>query len=244
MLEAALAYARADIPVFPCGLNKRPIGSLVPHGHLQATTNEKTIRSWWAKNPDAWIGMPTGKRSGFSIYDLDKKKGKNGFKHLPDWKKRSALIVITPSGGSHLWFSDPEGKVPCSSDQIAKGIDTRGEGGYVIVPPSNEYKWLNGHDLSKAIAWPDDLLPPQAVKPKRSRRIKNTEPAEPERVRRALAVIPSDAYDKNDKEVGWYRVAGALYNEFGERGFPIFEEWSKKSPKYDWKTCERKWNDM
>ena len=49
---------------------------------------------------------------------------------------------MTPSGGAHLFFA-ADG-VTCSVDKIALGVDTRGDGGYVIVPPSPGYSWLNG----------------------------------------------------------------------------------------------------
>lgn len=49
---------------------------------------------------------------------------------------------MTPSDGAHLFFK-ADG-VTCSADKIALGVDTRGDGGYVIVPPSPGYRWRNG----------------------------------------------------------------------------------------------------
>ena len=63
LVDAALSYAAKNLPVFPCNAsNKRP---LTEHGFEDASTDPETIRRWWARWPDAMIGMPTGKRSGF-----------------------------------------------------------------------------------------------------------------------------------------------------------------------------------
>ena len=86
---------------------------------------------------DAMIGMPTGPASGVDVLDLDfdDGKGKNGLAEVPDWQDRSPIIVRTPRGGAHLWFKS-DGTIRNTTDTIALGVDTRGAGGYVIVPPS------------------------------------------------------------------------------------------------------------
>ena len=54
---------------------------------------------------------------------------------------------LTGSGGRHLLFAYPEkGNVPSKSDALGPGIDVRGEGGLIIVPPSlhasgRRYEW-------------------------------------------------------------------------------------------------------
>jgi hypothetical protein len=50
LLAAALAYARAGLPVFPVSVNKTP---LTPHGFKDATTDEAQIARWWADFPNA-----------------------------------------------------------------------------------------------------------------------------------------------------------------------------------------------
>jgi hypothetical protein len=140
LMDAALAYAAKGIPVFACGKDKKPFrGS---HGFKDATTDPKQIEQWWSARPYAMIGMPTGKASGFDVLDLDAKGGKNGFAHVADWERLTPTIVMTPSGGAHLYFK-ADG-VTCSADKIARGVDTRGDGGYVILPPSPGYQWRKG----------------------------------------------------------------------------------------------------
>jgi AAA domain/Bifunctional DNA primase/polymerase, N-terminal len=85
----ALSWASKGIPVFPCkntpgdpATHKAPHTS---HGFHDATTDPDLIRSWWARWPNALIGMPTGPRSGFDVIDIDRKKGKDGTKAIPNW---------------------------------------------------------------------------------------------------------------------------------------------------------------
>ena len=65
---AALAYAAAGVPVFPCGPDKRP---LTPNGFKAASTNAATIAAWWTTHPRALIGRPTGAISGVVVLDVD-----------------------------------------------------------------------------------------------------------------------------------------------------------------------------
>src|SRR3974390_3296280 len=141
LLLAALAYAEHGIPVFPCKQDKSPHYSQpdLEHGFLNATTDPEQIRGWWTRWPNAMIGAPTGTR--FDVLDLDSKNGKDGLAVVSNWAELSPLIACTGNGGRHLYFR-PDG-IPCTSDEIALGVDTRGSGGYVIVPPSTGYSWLN-----------------------------------------------------------------------------------------------------
>jgi hypothetical protein len=183
--DAALAYATRGYPVFPCTPDKKPY---TKNGFKDATTGQQQINQWWDQWPNASIGMPTGHASGVAVLDLDKKKGKDGFKSVPDWESRSPVIVRTLHGGAHLYFqaaSAPRN----STDDIALGVDTRGEGGYVILPPSAGYTWTNGQDFSALPPWPDDLRPRKGAKTGKS----GSDPeADPQRVAAAVKVIPND----------------------------------------------------
>lgn len=146
MLNAALNYAKHGIPIFPC----RTDGSKAPYfspGFHAATTDLGQIRRWWAKWPNALIGMPTGPASGIDVLDLDVKPAKNGMpakdglSEVPDWETLSPVIVETPSGGRHLWFRS-DGTLKSTSNRVAWGVDTRGIDGYVIVPPSAGYAFF------------------------------------------------------------------------------------------------------
>ena len=142
MLAAALRYAGLGLAVFPCGHDKRP---LTENGFKDASTDAEKIRAWWSAHPHAMIGMPTGPASGIDVLDIDV-KNVDGFAALPGWSDMSPVVVRTPSGGAHVWLKS-DGTIRNSAGKIAPGVDTRGEGGYVIVPPSQP----NGND--KAYCW-------------------------------------------------------------------------------------------
>jgi putative DNA primase/helicase len=164
-MEWALEYAAAGLQVFPlnfmrdgkcscgtdCGKNagKHPIGWLVPHGLKNATTDETTIRSWWARFPDAGVGLVTGSTAGFIVLDIDPRHGGqdslNGLltDHgpLPPGPKSK-----TGGGGAHLFFAHPGGTVG-NATGILPGIDLRADGGYIVAPPSGHpsggtYEWI------------------------------------------------------------------------------------------------------
>jgi putative DNA primase/helicase len=158
MMESALQLAE-HVPIFPCTKEKTP---RTPHGYKDATTETKGIKRWWQKHMFAMIGMPTGTASGIDVLDLDVKNGKNGFNAVPNWQDLSPIIVRTPSGGAHLWFKS-DGTVRCSTSAIAPGVDTRGEGGYVILPPSfnieGKYLFEKGGigELGSLPPWPEEF---------------------------------------------------------------------------------------
>ena len=167
MLIAALAHAAAGRPVFPCGNDKRPI---IPkrsggNGFKDATRNAKTIRDWWTKYPRALIGMPTGKVTHTLVLDVDndKAKGLDGSAALAVVEKEngrlpSTVESMTPRGGRHLIFQHPGSKfdVPNSVSKVGPGLDIRGDGGYIILPPSQLpdgrcYQWEGSSDPDEGV---------------------------------------------------------------------------------------------
>jgi hypothetical protein len=149
LIDAALAYAAAGLPVFPCvPRGKRPA---IPRGFLAATTNPETIRRYW-RLADRNIGIPTGSISGFWILDIDQPDGESSLraleaKHGP---LPATVEAITGSGGRHLWFRYTCA-IQSTAARIAPGIDTRGDGGFVIAPPSI-------HESGRAYAWSVDSV--------------------------------------------------------------------------------------
>jgi Bifunctional DNA primase/polymerase, N-terminal len=138
-LRAALEYAEDDWPVFPCEPGgKRP---LTERGFLDASTDRAQIHAWFNSWPSANIGVPTGARSGFFVLDIDRDKW--GFGTLESLESRFGELprtrtVKTGRGGLHVYFKYPDDGtvIPNSTGRLGPGIDVRGEGGYVLVPPS------------------------------------------------------------------------------------------------------------
>jgi hypothetical protein len=159
LLKAALAVARNGKPVFPC----KPGGKapLTKRGHLEATTDPRKIHMWWKRWPDANIGVPPGGRSGVLVVDVDRPASLDTLEvehgQLPETRTHS-----TGSGGMHYLFAYPEGSgIRNSTGKLGEGLDVRGEGGYVIIPPSRTkrpYEVLDTLPLADAPAWLIELL--------------------------------------------------------------------------------------
>lgn len=150
LLNTALYYAKEyGWAVFPVRQNKKPY---TPHGCKDAKKNPGAIRSWWTKHPNAGIGVATGSASNLIVIDLDidDTKDLNGYEELRKWEKEhgelpETVTAITGRGGNHLYFHY-EGSDIKNRAGILEGVDVRGEGGYVIAPPSphpngTEYAW-------------------------------------------------------------------------------------------------------
>ncbi|EFI34083.1 Bifunctional DNA primase/polymerase [Desulfonatronospira thiodismutans ASO3-1] len=166
MMSAALVYAETGFPVFPCR-NKKPI---TDHGHKDATTDEAIIRKWWTRNPDAQIGTPTGPASGVWALDEDLPDGPDTLEQLIDTygPLPPTRTQQTGSGGKQFLFSWNGCQVRNSTSKIGPDIDVRGDGGYIILPPSGHpsggvYQWIN--ELSPAAA--PDWLSELALNPRR-----------------------------------------------------------------------------
>lgn len=139
LMRAALAYAGKGKPVFLL----RP-GTKEPfhgtRGFYDATTELDVIREMWEKEPDANIGIPTGPRSGLLVLDVDRDAG--GFESLEKLEEEHGKIPATTEtrtggGGKHIVFEYPDGeKIKNSAGKLGKGLDIRGEGGYIVAPPS------------------------------------------------------------------------------------------------------------
>jgi hypothetical protein len=152
MMEFALKYAADGFAVFPCRpKGKEPMGSLAPNGCLDATTDPETIKRWWTRCPDANIGMVTGKKSGVSAVDLDGPEGVASGRAMGI----SSSVTALTGNGKQLFFSDPNGSLKNSVKKLGMGMDTRGEGGYCVIPPSlhpngKRYCW-QGSPLSRSL---------------------------------------------------------------------------------------------
>jgi hypothetical protein len=89
-----------------CGQpGKHPLGTLVPHGLREATTNRARILAWWTSHPQANIGLATGHR--FDVLDVD---GPTGTQAMRTFASEHALqssgpLVRTGGGGWHFYLA-------------------------------------------------------------------------------------------------------------------------------------------
>ena len=167
-LKAALYYAtKYGWAVFPVKAEeKRPH---TPHGCKDAKKDPGAIRAWWKKWPNDSIGIATGSISNLIVIDedLDDEKGLDGIMAMDAWEKDNGVKLpdtaraITGRGGAHLYYRY-SGKDILNRAGIIDGVDVRGEGGYVVAPPSIhpngvEYAWEDDPD-DVGIADVDDVV--------------------------------------------------------------------------------------
>lgn len=136
---AAARFADAGVPVFPCVPGgKRP---LIERGFHAATTDTGQVTAWWRRWPAANIGVPTGASSGLVVVDVDvhgPADGRASFDRadaaglVGGWE----VLVRTPTGGMHAYYPATPGVEQRSWQAGRAGVDFRGDGGYIIVPPS------------------------------------------------------------------------------------------------------------
>jgi hypothetical protein len=130
----------------------------IARGFYSATTNPETIKRLW-RIADRNVGIPTGAMSGFWVLDID---GADGEAALADLQRKHGALpptreAITGSGGRHLLFKYV-GPIQTTVGRIAPGIDTRGDGGYIVAPPSihpngRAYAWRSYDQLAIAPDW-------------------------------------------------------------------------------------------
>ena len=157
MLDAALSYIARGWSIIPahspttstCSCSRPTCSSPGKHPRVEWAAwqlrqpDEAQVRAWWLRWPDANIAIITGAVSELVVLDVDPRHG--GDEALRDLGALPATVTaLTGGGGQHLFFQHPGEPVPNAATQA--GLDLRGDGGYVIAPPSmhmsgNRYTW-------------------------------------------------------------------------------------------------------
>jgi putative DNA primase/helicase len=150
-LDAALEWAGLGFAILPlhkpvgigCSCRRGPACSSpgkhprTRHGVSDATTDADQLEAWWYRWPDANIGIATGRASGLVVIDVDPRSG--GHDYLAQLQHEhgglpTTVTVRTGGNGWHHYFAGPESEVP--GRVLAPGVDLKGDGGYVVAPPS------------------------------------------------------------------------------------------------------------
>lgn len=141
LAAAAHWYAQQGWAVFPL----KP-GTKIPatrNGFKDATTDPEQITAWWDATPQANVGLPTG--AAFDVVDIDGNDGMASFDALEQagaFADVPALGYVTTPRGWHVYVP-PSGRG--NKTALRPGLDYRGNGGYVVAPPSvvdgKLYRW-------------------------------------------------------------------------------------------------------
>ena len=175
LLETARAYVKAGlslIPVYPAGHASAKSPSLSSWKDYQTRRpSDAELKQWFATGKHG-IGLISGAISGnLETLDFDEPGLVESFMQSVQGydldlfeKVKGMPLVQTPSGGAHLRYrcADPiEGnkKLAMTADKKVR-IETRGEGGYAVAPPSPGYALLQGNLTNLPTLSPDqrDLL--------------------------------------------------------------------------------------
>ena len=256
IVEAALEYAAAGLPVLPiwgvrpdgsCLCNqpdcsspgKHPHGRLAPQGSKDASSDPKVVQAWWRQAPDCNVAIATG--GHIVVIDLDGAEGIGNFAALSSHYGESLTAEVeTGGGGVHLYHSkDPATLIGNQQDMKlsgggrAKHVDVRGEGGYVVAPPSMHasgvrYGW--SRDLDEMISLPGWLLDlvrqdGEIWVPNVGSKIspRDVPPDEVIRIRDALPHCPPNC----SRDEWIHRVSMPLHDHFGgsDEGYDLWHEW-------------------
>ena len=159
MIKAALGYAKRGLHVFPCRVkDKRPATA---SGLKDATIDLDVIERWWREEPEFNIAVATGAMSRIFVTDIDGPDAEAELKKLEaQYGPIPPTVELITARGRHLFFQYPERPVRNSAGKLALGIDVRGDGGYVLAPPSihpsgRRYCWSvdSGNAFAAAPEW-------------------------------------------------------------------------------------------
>ena len=127
------------------------------NGVKAATTDEAQVRRWWAPgDPELHnVAIACGEPSGVIVVDVDPRHGGD----VSDWGLPTSIRQSSGGGGEHILFKWPGHRVR-NRTNLKPGVDIKGDGGYILVAPSNHisggrYSWVTGADsvLEEAPEW-------------------------------------------------------------------------------------------
>jgi hypothetical protein len=265
MLDAALAYASWGLPVFPVDVkSKVPIPRRDPDptgefkdgipgtgGVYKATTDANTIRVWWT-NRSHLIALPMGEKTGVWAVDVDTPEDhEDGATAWNDITSQHAPIKTrehrSATDGPHLLFTwDASQPVGCSSGDLPVGIEVKGQGGYIVAPPSRRkgraYIVYNDIDSTAAPRWLLHLILKGRSASLEIGDAPSTITVDLDELAESMRFVPNDdlSWDK------WTSWGLALIRASGgsERGFEIFDAFSQQSNKYDAESTRARWEEM
>lgn len=163
MKQWALYYRALGLSVFPVvSGQKMPLVSWKEY--QERLPNEEEIETWWNQWPQADIGCVTGRTSGLLVLDIDGDEGRRSI----DIYEIPSVPKVRTRRGFQVYFNMVDTGARTTVAGVLPGVDVRGEGGMVKMPPSlcsdgSRYEWLNGLETPRVEppGWLLDLLKPR-----------------------------------------------------------------------------------
>jgi len=186
--------------VIPVQKNKKPYVSW--EKYQKEIAGHELIKKWWNDYPNANVAIVTGGISGLNVIDIDSQKG---MEILDEMLPNSLITPIarTPRGGWHYYHQSQNGL--SNATGFIEGVDFRGEGGYIIAPPSIGYSWLPDLNIKEVAPAP---LPDLVIKALKSNNGKLQSGS-----------IASMGFDKGVRDDTLYHTARSLF----KGGMPVEE---------------------
>ena len=261
---AALEYIKMGIYILPIEKNAKSLPYHKQHGITYgcASKNKSTIEKWFDPYKGkfaGWnIGIATGKENGVFAIDVDIHGEDNGFDYLHVIEKKEGKLIapsqITPGGGKHFLFKWQE-NASCTTNKIAKSIDTRGGNetsckGHIVAFPSiidgKMYKWETGGEILEIPKWVMEKLGvtwrPASSSTNRGNEnigeddVEKTVPLD--QIKRMLVEIDIESVSYDD----WLRIGLSIKSQYqGEDGLEAWDDWSKAGSRYKEKECIQRW---
>ena len=167
LLGAALKYFKMGFSIIPVGQDKKPLIQWKEFQERKPT--EEEVKGWFSNLGVTGIGIVTGKISGIIVLDAEAGADISGLK-IP-----KTPTVTTGGGGAHYWLKYDSKEKIANGVRVFPLIDIRGEGGYIIAPPSLHptgklYQWAEGFGidevrLASVPKWLTDKLQQEKIEP-------------------------------------------------------------------------------
>jgi hypothetical protein len=148
ILELAMLYLAKGFSLIPLRpKDKKP--AIASWKEFQdRKPSEAELKIWFADGTQNNLGIVTGKVSGIVVVDFDSQEAiefaeRNNFPDTPS---------VATGKGFHAYYRYKEGVRNFQKRDDLPQIDLRGDGGYVVAPPSihpsgKQYQWVNGKGL-------------------------------------------------------------------------------------------------
>jgi hypothetical protein len=143
-LEYALAYAALGWSVVPVRRGEKM--PAVAWSKFQTLPAQPTdIRGWFDTAPEMGVGLVQGRNASSIVLDFDGELGMQTLRQLEARGLPDSVRALTPGGGVHVYLRHPG--VPVATRKgVLPGMDVRGDGGFVVAPPSRhanggQYHW-------------------------------------------------------------------------------------------------------